>query len=226
MSTDTPLELATLELETQGPVRHSVIWLHGLGADGYDFEPVVAELGLPPDAGVRFVFPHAPSIPVTINGGMVMPAWYDILEMSLARRVDETQLRQSACQVGRLIEREIARGIPSENIVLAGFSQGGAVAIELALTFPQPLAGLIALSTYFATSSSTSLGPANRLLPVFIGHGTQDPIVALALGQHCYETLFRQGLQPQYHTYPMEHAVCQQEIADISCWLCKWLLKV
>lgn len=217
--------LPALEIIIGGTPRHSVIWLHGLGADGNDFAPIVPELALPADAGIRFIFPHAPSRPVTVNGGMVMPAWYDILEISLERRVDLLQLRHSASRVIALLEREIARGIPAQRIALAGFSQGGAVAIEVALTCGRELAGLIALSTYFATAASTPAQPMAHALPIFIGHGTLDPIVPLSLGQRCRDDLVARRLVVEYHTYPMEHAVCPREIADIAAWLRRWLLR-
>ena len=169
--------LPTVDVEPISPATATVIWLHGLGADGHDFVPIIPELGLPRDHGIRFIFPHAPALPVTINGGYVMPAWYDILEMSLDRKVDVAQLQASAQEVGKLIEREIARGIPSERIVIAGFSQGGAVAYQAALSYPKPLAGLLALSTYFATTDTVALNAANAQLPIHIFHGKQDTIV-------------------------------------------------
>ncbi|MCG8612063.1 MAG: alpha/beta hydrolase, partial [Pseudomonadales bacterium] len=185
--------LPHIEVEPAQEATASVIWLHGLGADGHDFEPIVPELGLSENHGVRFIFPHAPAIPVTINGGYVMPAWYDILEMNIQRRVDESQLRISAQSIRAFIERELNRGIPSERIILAGFSQGGAVAYETALTYPKPLAGLLALSTYFATADSITLSDANKALPISIMHGTLDPIVPEMLGQQAYQVLTEKG---------------------------------
>jgi len=211
--------LPCVEVEPAGPATATVIWLHGLGADGHDFEPIVPALGLPRELAVRFVFPHAPSIPVTINGGMRMPAWYDILEMDLERRVDEIQLRESAARVAALIARERAAGIPSTRIVVAGFSQGGAVGLELALSHPEPLAGLLALSTYFATHRSVSRHPANALLPIAIHHGDADPLVPEARGRHSAEVLRAWGYPVEYRTYPMEHAVCPPQIRDIGRWL-------
>lgn len=209
--------LATVEIEPAADADSSVIWLHGLGADGHDFESVVPHLGV--THATRFVFPHAPSIPVTINNGFVMPAWYDILEMTLDRRVDETQLRQSAEAVRRLIARENARGIDSERIVVAGFSQGGAVAFELALTHPERLAGLVALSTYFATRDSIALANANRGLPVFIGHGLRDPVVPASYGEASLKALSELDFPVDYRVYPVEHGVDLDEIHDIGAFI-------
>ncbi len=211
--------LPCLEIEPGGPASAAVIWLHGLGADGHDFEPIVPELGLPPEAGIRFVFPHAPSIPVTINGGMVMPAWYDILDLSIERRVDAAQLGVSARQTQSLIDREIERGVASERIVVAGFSQGGAVGYEAALSYAKPLAGIIALSAYLATEETLQAHSANQGIPIFIGHGTHDPIVPERLGRHAETTLSRLGYRTTYHSYPMQHGVCAAEISDLSEWL-------
>jgi len=211
--------LPCVQLETAGPATAAVIWLHGLGANGHDFESIVPALALPRALGVRFVFPHAPQIPVTINGGMVMPAWYDILAMDLERKVDEVQLRESAARVTRLIERELARGIASERIVIAGFSQGGAVGFEVALSYPKPLAGLLALSTYFATRESVVRHPANAALPIAIHHGIADPMVPESMGRSGAETLTAWGYPVEYRTYPMEHAVCPPQVRDIGKWL-------
>ncbi|ELA08457.1 carboxylesterase [Moraxella macacae 0408225] len=201
------------------PITHSVIWLHGLGANGHDFEPIVPELDLDTSCGVRFIFPHAPSIPVTINGGYVMPAWYDILEASLDRKIDVGQIEQSSNAIKALILREMERGIPSERIVLAGFSQGGAVAYQTALTFDKPLAGLLALSTYLATKDTLSEKAMNPSLPILIQHGTQDPIVAEVLGQQAVFWLKQHGFKPVYQTYPMAHQVCLPQIKAIGQWL-------
>lgn len=197
----------------------AVIWLHGLGASGHDFEPIVPELRLPESLAVRFVFPHAPEIPVTVNGGMVMPAWYDITAMDLERKLDEGQLLQSAQRTADLIEREMTRGIDSRRILLAGFSQGGAVAWHAGLSFPSPLAGLMALSTYFATAHVTLPSEANRNLPVHIFHGSQDPVVPEVLGQRAAEQLREWGFEPDYSAYPMGHEVCLQEVRDISAFI-------
>lgn len=204
-------------------IDKSVIWLHGLGASGHDFEPVVPELGLDPQLAVRFVFPHAPRIPVTVNGGMVMPAWYDILEMSLDRKVDVVQIEKSAAAIRDLIQREIEQGVNPENIVIAGFSQGGAVAYQTALTYPQRLAGLLTLSTYLAVEDTSNYTAINKDLPIKIDHGTQDPVVPIVLGQRANETLTNQGYQVDFNTYPMAHQVCLPQIKAIGQWLNKVL---
>lgn len=211
--------LPCIELEPQTPATAAVIWLHGLGASGNDFAPIVPELQLPESLAVRFIFPHAPSIPVTVNGGMVMPAWYDILSMEVDRIIDEPQILQSAEAVSALIDREIERGIASDRIILAGFSQGGAVAYQTALTYPKPLAGLMAMSTYLATQDTLTPHTANLELDIFVTHGTQDPIVHEVLGQRAVEFLLGKGYQTLYVTYPMQHEVCLPQIKDISSWL-------
>lgn len=196
-----------------------MIWLHGLGADGNDFVPIIPELNLPAHMAVRFIFPNAPSIPITINGGYVMPAWYDITAMDIDRTVDTAQLIASAEQIRLLIGRETDRGISSHRIVLAGFSQGGAVAYQTALTHMFPLAGLLCLSTYFATGDTLTPNVANRQIPIKICHGTRDPMVAVQLGKQACRQLTDMGYAVDYSEYPMEHAVCPAEIADISRWL-------
>lgn len=213
-------ELQYIEFETNPHPTAAVIWLHGLGASGHDFEPVVPELGLPDNAAVRFIFPHAPNMPVTINGGMTMPAWYDIKAMDIDRVVDTDQLVASSDAVAKLVDREIERGVKSENIVIAGFSQGGAVAYELGLSYPKRLAGIIALSTYFATAKTVKRSEANRDIPIRIYHGTFDPMVPEALGRQSVEKLQEMGFEPTYETYPMEHSVCMEEIVDIGKFLC------
>ena len=209
-------ELEYIELETSPNPTASVIWLHGLGASGHDFEPVVPELGLPEDAAIRFIFPHAPNIPVTINGGMTMPAWYDIKAMDIDRVVDTDQLMASSDAVAKLVDQEIERGVKSENIVIAGFSQGGAVAYELGLSYPKRLAGIIALSTYFATAKTVEVSEANRGIPINIYHGTRDPMVPESLGRLSVEKLKELGFEPSYKTFPMEHSVCLEEVQDIG----------
>jgi phospholipase/carboxylesterase len=218
------LNLQTIELETAPEPAGAVIWLHGLGASGHDFEPVVPELDLPEGAAIRFIFPHAPELPVTINGGMRMPAWYDIKALDIDRVVDTEQLMESANAVGRLIEREIERGVPAEKIIIAGFSQGGAVAYELGLSYPKRLAGILALSTYFATAKTVQPSEANQDIPISIYHGTFDPMVPEALGVHSLETLKAMGYDPSYQTFPMEHSVCLEEIQDIGRFIRKHLL--
>ncbi|QEM82511.1 MULTISPECIES: alpha/beta hydrolase [Halomonas] len=196
-----------------------MIILHGLGADGRDFEPIVPMLPRPDFARVRFILPHAPRLPVTVNGGMVMPAWYDILEMNLNRRVDEAQLRSSAERIQGVIRDQIEEGIDSRRILLVGFSQGGAVAYEAALSFERPLGGLLALSTYFATVDSIVLNEANRSLPIEVHHGSMDPVVPESLGREAHAKLQQLGYGASYRQYPMAHAVCPQQIADIGAWM-------
>lgn len=208
--------LPHLTATTNDKPTASVIWLHGLGADGHDFHPIVPQLGIPADLGIRFIFPHAPSIPVTINNNFVMPAWYDILEMTLDRKVDEVQLRESAKQVNNFIQHELAQGIPSERIILAGFSQGGAVALESALTCDKPLGGLLAMSTYFATKDNIELNPANQNLTIEVHHGIYDPVVPEALGRTTVALLEQKNYSVTYRTYPMEHAVCPQQVRDLG----------
>lgn len=214
-------ELNVLQIDTGPEPAHTIIWLHGLGASGHDFEPVVPEFAFSRETPVRFIFPHAPELPVTINGGMVMPAWYDILAMDVDRKVDAEQLRASAGMVAELIKAERERGIASENIILGGFSQGGAVAYELALSYPERLGGLFALSTYFATADSIELSDANRKLPVFIGHGRFDQIVMERLGQTAHQTLQDLGFEPEYQSYGMEHSLCLEEVRDLDGFLAK-----
>lgn len=217
--------LPAIEIESPDgvDVNASIIWLHGLGADGSDFAPLVPQLSLPAGVGVRFIFPHAPSIPVSINNGFVMPAWYDIKEMDIDRHVDEEQLRQSAAGVHALITREIERGVDSRRIVVAGFSQGGAVSFEAGLTYPKPLAGIMALSTYFATADSIKVNPIQNGLPILICHGSMDPVVPEALGKKSVATLQSLGFVPEYNSYPMEHSLCPQQIVDIADWISRTL---
>ena len=201
----------------------SVIWMHGLGADGHDFEPIVDELDLP-SRPVRFVFPHAPRRPVTINGGMLMRAWYDISDAAI-RREDASGVRQSQAIVEQLIAGEVARGVASTDIVLAGFSQGGAIALQTALRHPARLAGVMALSTYLplADTLAAEASAANRDLPIFMAHGKHDPVVVPTRASSSRDTLQGLAYAVQWQEYPMPHAVCPQEIVDISRWLCKVL---
>ena len=201
------------------PVTASVIWLHGLGADGSDFASLLPQLELAESYGIRFVFPHAPSIPVSINNGYVMPAWYDIFSFDVDRDLDDDQLLESAQKIQQLIDREIERGVDSRRIILAGFSQGGAVAYHAALGYPEPLGGVLALSTYFATANQIKISPNNLKIPILVCHGSHDSVVPEILGQRSVSTLQSLGLNPHYRTYPMEHAVCPQEVTDISSWL-------
>lgn len=210
-------QLQYIEKNTAPNPTASIIWLHGLGASGHDFEPIVPEMSF--DTGVRFIFPHAPNMKVTVNGGMVMPAWYDILSIKIERRIDTQQIEASANAIIELIEQEIARGIPSHRIIIAGFSQGGAVAYQVALSYPQALAGVIALSTYFATSDTISLSESNTQIPAFIGHGSMDEVVPEILGQKAKEALEALGNKPDYHNYSIAHSVCMEEIEDINQWI-------
>jgi phospholipase/carboxylesterase len=208
--------LPHIEIEPKQTANASVIWLHGLGADGHDFEPIVPELKLPEETAIRFIFPHAPSIPVTINNGYVMPAWYDILEMNIERKIDNAQLMASSEQINQFIEREISRGIAPERIILIGFSQGGAVAYQTALSHPKKLGGLLALSTYFATEDTIEFNDANKKLPIFIHHGVMDPVVPDLLGRKANRSLKNLGYDVKFNAYEMEHSVCYEQIADIQ----------
>lgn len=212
--------LPTVERETGPDPTHSVIWLHGLGADGNDFVPIVPELVSPRWPALRFVFPHAPVRPVTINGGMPMRAWYDILGMDLMSRQDATGMHASIDAVEALIAREHERGVPSERIVLAGFSQGGAIALLAGLRHAQRLAGIVALSTYLplADTLAAERSIANAQVPVFWGHGTMDPVVILQRGLDSRAALEALGYAVDWHTYPMPHSVCAEEIADLRRW--------
>lgn len=208
-------------VEPQGDVKACVIWLHGLGADGFDFKPIVPYLKLPEDAGVRFLFPHAEVMPVTVNGGMPMRAWYDILEMNIDRKVDKASLLKSSERIARLIEEQIQEGIPAEKIILAGFSQGGAVAYQTALCFPKRLAGLVTLSTYMATEEEISSGRSveNQDIPVWIAHGSYDDVVPLQLGEQARDKLKSMNYSPVWTTYPMGHEVVIEQIEALGRWL-------
>jgi phospholipase/carboxylesterase len=210
-----------VEVETGPAPRWAVIWLHGLGADGHDFEPIVPELVEDDWPATRFVFPHAPVRAVTINGGVRMRAWYDILGLEIAQRQDEAGVRESVAFVRSLVARENARGVPSARIVLAGFSQGGAIALAAALRHPEALAGVVALSTYLPIAESTGAerSPANQALPVFMAHGNLDPVVGHALGLMSKGYLEALGYQVDWHSYPMPHSVCAEEIEDLARWL-------
>jgi len=209
----------TVEVTTgENPVG-SVIWLHGLGADGHDFEPIVPELRLPAGLSLRFVFPHAPVQPVTINGGMAMRSWYDILSFDSEGRADRDGVLKSSALLESLIVREIERDIEPDKIVIAGFSQGGAVAIHTALQTKNNIAGLMALSTYMALPEDAENAVVRKDLPIFMAHGSFDPVLQIDWGRSSAGKLSENGFRVDWHEYPMEHAVCQQEIADISDWL-------
>ena len=219
-----PSQLETIELETNPNPTAAVIWMHGLGADGNDFVPIVNEIDLSGAPGIRFIFPHAPTRPVTINNGHVMRAWYDIAFGDLegkTRKADEKGVRESQAQIGQLIARENSRGIAASKIVLAGFSQGGAIALHTGLRYPETLAGVMALSTYLplAESFAQEATPANAKTPVFMAHGTHDPVVPYAMGNSSREQLQQAGYALEWHEYPMQHSVCLEEVADIGRWL-------
>lgn len=216
--------LETIEIETAPEPTASIIWMHGLGADGNDFVPLAHELDLAAASPVRFVFPHAPMQPVTINNGYVMRAWYDVRAGDLegrSRQADENGVRASQVAIGRLIEREIGRGVAVERIVLAGFSQGGAVALQTGLRHPETLAGVLALSTYLplAESFGAEATSANRDTPVFMAHGTHDGVVPYPMGARSRDLLVQNGYDVEWHEYPMPHSVCLEEIRDIGAWL-------
>jgi len=217
--------LEALEVETARNPDRAVIWMHGLGADGYDFVDIPPVLRLPESLAVRFVFPHAPMQPVTINGGMVMRAWYDVRHDAGARREDEPGLRQSQRHVEALIAREKARGVAASRIVLAGFSQGGAMALQTGLRHPERLAGIMALSCYLplADLMAAEASAANRDVPIFMAHGTGDPLIPLARARRAHEILTGLGYRVEWHEYPMPHSVCDAEIRDIGAWLTRIL---
>ena len=220
--------LETIEVETGAKPAASVIWMHGLGADGNDFVPVVQELALDDAPAIRFVFPHAPMQPVTINNGYVMRAWYDVKWGDLegrSKQADETGVRASQAAIVQLIEREVSRGTQLDKIVLAGFSQGGAVALQTGLRHPHGLAGVMALSTYLplAESFAGEATQENRRTPLFMAHGTQDGVVPYAMGVRSRDLLVEQGYDVEWHEYPMQHSVCLEEIEHIGAWLTKVL---
>ncbi len=217
--------LPHIQIETAPNPGTAVIWLHGLGADGNDFAALVPELDLSGCPGIRFIFPHAPSMPVTINGGYVMPAWYDIRGVDLLSQQDEAGIRASEKAIAALIEREIARGISAQKIVLAGFSQGSAMALHTGLRFPQSLAGIMALSGYLplAERFAAERSPANAHTPIFMAHGNQDPVVDPARGAASRDVLRSLGYEVQWHSYPMAHSVHPHEVADIAVFLTRVL---
>jgi len=207
--------------ETGPDPKHAVIWLHGLGADGHDFEPIVPHITAASARPVRFVFPHAPVRPVTVNGGMAMRAWYDILGMTIDRDQDQAGIAASVASVDTLIDDQLASGISADRLVLAGFSQGGAIALRCGLARSSPLAGIMALSCYLLEGASLSewSASASAAVPIFLGHGEHDPVVPLALGQAAAKTLEQAGYPVEFHTWPMPHSVCPEEIQAIDRWL-------
>ena len=213
--------LDAVEINPPGSPRGCIIWLHGLGADGHDFEPLIPQLGLVDDLGVRVVLPHAPHRPVTINSGMVMPAWYDIRATDFSRGEDSEGIRESEQQLQALIRREVDNGIPPERIVLAGFSQGGAIVLHTGLRYPQPLAGILALSSYLplAGTLAAEAAAANSKVPIMMAHGTQDPVVPVILALQSRDRLEQLGYRVNWHGYPMQHALCPEEIGELRDWL-------
>lgn len=214
-------ELSKIEIQPKSAHQYSVIWLHGLGADGHDFESIAPQLHLNAEPGIHFIFPNAPIQPVTINGGMKMRAWYDILEMSLERKPDIAGIYQSAKLLEQLIQQEMAKGIPSEHILLAGFSQGGVIALHAGLRYPHKLAGIIGLSTYLPTLDQlkSERSTANNGIPLFMGHGILDSVIAIESGKAVFHTLNDLGYKTEWHDYLMEHSVCIEEIEHISTFI-------
>lgn len=217
--TDTLLPAVVVEPKSEA--NAAVIWLHGLGASGHDFEQAVPFLNLPESARIRFVFPHAPVRPVTINNGWPMPAWYDILSINIERKIDETSLLESVEQVNALIQQQIDQGIKPERIILAGFSQGGAVAYHTALCYPQRLGGLIVLSTYIATVEriGREKRAVNDRLPIWLAHGVMDDVVPYSLGEQAVLELEKMGYEPEWHNYPIAHEVSPEELNELGHWI-------
>jgi phospholipase/carboxylesterase len=215
------VSIDAVEIETGRNPAAAVIWLHGLGADGHDFEPIVPQLVRPGERALRFVFPHAPVRPVTLNGGLPMRAWYDIAALDRRTREDESSIRASQATITALIERENARGVASSRLVVAGFSQGGAMALFAGTRYPERLAGIMGLSCYLLLADKllSERSAANETTPIFLAHGSQDPVVAPALGAEGHRQLEAAGYAIEWHAYSMPHSVCPQEVADIAAWL-------
>jgi len=222
MNTET---LETVEINPDRPPTATVIWLHGLGADGHDFETIVPMLDIPESLPIRYVFPHAPVRPVTINAGMRMRAWYDILDIQVDRRVDTEHLLESADLLADLVEHETTSGMPVDRILLAGFSQGGAIALHVGLRYAEPLAGILALSTYMPTADTLAQeqSPVNAAIPIMMAHGSHDPVVPLANGLNACRQLRGLGYGVLWREYPMMHQVCEAEISDIGRFLTETL---
>lgn len=218
-------ELETLDIEPEGPVQAAIIWMHGLGADAHDFEPLVPHLQGAAPSGLCFIFPNAPVRPVTINNGMSMRAWYDILSMDIPQRQDEAGIRASGRLIDRLIVQQRERGIPSERIIVAGFSQGGAVALHTGLRYPEPLGGILALSAYLplAETVAQEVHPANAGVSIMMTHGDHDPVIAPRHALASRDRLESLGYKIDWHVYPMAHEVCWEEITDIRDWLARVL---
>ena len=217
------MALQTIELATGSDPAGSVIWMHGLGADGWDFVAIVRELPLPAELQLRFVFPHAPMRPVTINNGLVMRAWYDITQGDMGRAPDERGIRESQAAVEALIAREKARGIAASRIVLAGFSQGGAIALQTGLRHAERLGGIVALSTYLPLAESLDAegSGANKATPIFMAHGTEDPLIPVQLADDSRRSLELRGYAVQWLTYPMPHSVCAEEVEELGDFLAR-----
>jgi phospholipase/carboxylesterase len=222
---DSMVEDRAIVIETQSDVTSSVIWLHGLGADGYDFTGVIEQLNLPKNLGIRFVFPHAPVRPVTLNNGFAMRAWYDIYSLNDLYREDRAGIETSEQAIRHLIQQQRAAGIASTRIIVAGFSQGGAMSLHTGLRYHEPLGGVIGLSTYLPLYAHVAkeASPENRSTPIFLAHGEFDQLLPLALGEKTCQCLLQMGYPVEWRTYPMAHQVCLPEIADISQWMQKIL---
>jgi phospholipase/carboxylesterase len=216
--------LDAIQVETGAAVDASIIWLHGLGADGHDFESICDDLDLPSSLGIRYIFPHASVRPVTINGGMRMRAWYDIRNLDLSSELDLKGIEESAQEVTPLLEREVARGVAPDRIILAGFSQGGLIALHVGLRYPRRLGGILALSTYCPTVLDLN-GPLHQI-PIFWGHGDLDNVVPISAARATLADLHEKGLDTEFKTYPMEHSLCSQEVSDIARWISRRLERV
>ncbi len=210
---------------TSENTEFTVIWMHGLGADGHDFVPVIPELKLPASLGIKFIFPHAPVRPVTLNNGMEMPAWYDLLSLDRSKTANEDDILTTVTWINQMIDAEIESGTPSDKILLAGFSQGGVIALHTGLRYPQRLAGIMALSTYipFKENVIAQASDVQKGLPIFAAHGEHDPVIPFASYQDYAPALKAEGYKIETHSYPMEHSLCLEEINDISAWLQKVL---
>ncbi len=217
------MSLERIELQTHDQPDASVIWLHGLGADGHDFEAIVPELQLPDNLRLRFIFPHAPYRPITLNNGYVMRGWYDIASLDVSAPQDEDGITESSAAINALIAEEVNRGIEHQRIILAGFSQGGAVILNTGLSQPTPLAGLMALSTYLPPATQLNTDNSQLTMPIFMGHGLDDDIINYRYGVASRSRLQNAGFNIDWHDYAMGHSVCMQEIADIRDWLIRCL---
>lgn len=221
MSLKKEKSLDCIEINPKKPAQKSIIWLHGLGADGSDFVPIIPELKLPEILGIRFIFPHAPIRPITINNGYEMRAWYDISSLAFDGQIDESGILYATHLIEQLITKEIDRGIATKDILLAGFSQGAVIALTTGLRFTQSLAGIIALSGYLPLADKliAQASPVNRHIPIFLAHGSEDAVVPYALGKNAYVTLKQYHYPVSWHSYPMPHSVCAAEMTDLSQWI-------